>query len=85
MLDLSKPNPLGLKAIAEVPANMTKRELAEAVLPADLAFDYALPQDWLDQFSGDEYWRMMCHCVTTYPPGSVFGIIVNLLTGEVYH
>lgn len=83
-IDFTKHNPLGLKVLADIPETITKGQLAKAVMPEDLTFDYALPQEWLNQFSGDEYLMMVTSCVTAYPKGSVFGVIVNLFTGEVY-
>ena len=69
---------------AEIPTNITKGQLAKIVLPEDLTFDYAIPQTWLDQFAGTpQYEQIICSCVTAYPQGSIFGEIVNLLTGEI--
>jgi hypothetical protein len=71
------PNPL--------PANITKGQLAKARL-GDMTFDYALPQEWLNEYAkGNDklYERCVCQCVTVYPPGSIFGEIVNLITGEI--
>ena len=69
----------------QVPADITKGQLAELVLPPNLIFDYAIPRQWLNGYArgASEYERLVSQCVTCYPKGSVFGEIVNLLTGEV--
>jgi hypothetical protein len=86
-------NPLGLnlhfKSIDELPSTFTKRDLAKVVLPEGMVCDYALPQGWLDQFIDDStgtYYRMLGVCVMVYPEIEKyrFGVIVNLITGEVY-
>lgn len=82
-------NPLGLdlSKIADLDLDsMTKGQLAKLVLPPGLTFDYALPQEWLNRFSaGDEdlYYATICSCVTAYPQGSYFGVILSLKTGEI--
>jgi hypothetical protein len=77
-------NPLQLPICSEIPDRMTKGELAKRVLPEDATFDYSLPQEWLNHFKGDLYYQMLCQCVTLYPKGSIFGMVVNLITGDVY-
>lgn len=89
-------NPLGLKLVPEVVWNaggMTKGQLAKHVLPADLEFDYSLPQVWLDaqcrspygEVNVDRYTRIVSRCVWAYPKGAgYFGVCLDLVTGEVW-
>jgi hypothetical protein len=86
-------NPLGLnlkfKSIDELPASFSKRDLAKLVMPEGMTFDYALPQGWLNQFIDDStgmYYKMLGTCVTAYPETGPYryGVIVNMITGEVY-
>lgn len=81
-------NPLGLPVLSELPAHITKGELAHAVLGEDVTFDYALPQLWLDHWQGAIYERMLCRCVTVYPakpsPYHIFGAVLDLVTGNLY-
>jgi uncharacterized protein len=67
-----------------IPAGITKGELAKIRIPEGVQFDCALPQDWLNQFSGEKYDLMACRCVMTYPPEYPCGVIVDLVTGRKF-
>jgi hypothetical protein len=81
-------NPLGLRLLSKIPAEITKGELAKAVLPREMVFDYAIPLTWLDQFETDKYSEICCRCVTCYPPEPSpyhpFGCVTDLVTGTIY-
>lgn len=76
-------NPLGLPILADLPQGITKGQLADKVL-GEMTFDYALPQLWLNHWKGNQYERMLCRCVTAYPPEYRFGVVVDLITGNLY-
>ena len=72
--------------------HVNKREISR--IPARrMTFDYSLPQVWLDNYVNEHavfaeereslYWPVCSECVTVYPPHSVFGEVVNLITGEI--
>jgi hypothetical protein len=55
----------------------TKQERGERLFPG-LTFDCALPQDWLNQFPGDQYDTVRSGTIWAYPQGSIFGIPVPI-------
>lgn len=79
-------NPFNLPIPSKVREGTTKGDLVRQVLPQDWTFDYALPQLWLEHFKGNLYYRMVCNCVTVYPPGEyeIFGAVLDLTSGNVY-
>ena len=82
---LKKPCPL-------LTDTLTKKKLAEYRL-GGITFDYSLPQVWPDNHVHEHavfaeereqlYWQVCSECVTVYPPHTLDGEIVNLLTGEI--
>jgi hypothetical protein len=81
-------NPLNLPLLSQDELEQrryTKGQLARYLLPPDLTFDYSLPQMWLDQFKGDEYYAIHIACVWIYPASDpIFGHALNLLNGNLY-
>ena len=89
-------NPLHLTLVSQyelewrLETRMSKGDLVKLVMPDELAncFDYALPQNWLDQFDSEDYHTMLCQCVWIYPPKPseycLLGVALNLFTGDLF-
>lgn len=58
-------------SLADVPDGITKGELANRIYP-HIAYDTALPQDWVDQCTTEGFDPRPCF-VWGYPRGSVMG------------
>jgi len=52
--------------------------VAAGVLPS--CYDFALPQDWLDQFERADYAKAAEDHVWAYPQGLIFGMPLNITT-----
>lgn len=50
-----------------------KTEAFEKIYPG-MPYDTALPQDWLNQFKGEDYHTILSGTCWGYPSGCIFGI-----------
>jgi hypothetical protein len=77
-----------VKSMRPLPSNwdqLTKDQLAFARIP-DWQYDTALPQEWLNaQAAGDDkkYAKLLTRTVWVYPPGSPFGMALDLIDGRI--
>ena len=59
--------------IRDVNALGGKAQVAQLYAP-ELTFDTALPQDWLDHWTGSDYDNVRMGTVWAYPKGHLFGL-----------